>query len=108
MTIDSSRTRATKIAAVALCAVIAAALLLSSAVLVTHAHHEHDHRGHDDGCAACEHISLAAGLLCAFGAAVAVISAAPPSLKRAPLREGPYTTRAPLQSLVSLKVRLDL
>jgi hypothetical protein len=87
---------------------IAAAMLLSFAVLLTHAHHEHDHDGHDGGCAVCEQLCLAEGVLCALGTAAGAAGAVlfSPRLKAAAAAARGGGERR-LVSLVSLKVRLN-
>ncbi|MDR1329480.1 MAG: hypothetical protein LBK23_07775 [Oscillospiraceae bacterium] len=89
-------------------ALIAAAMLLSSAVILTRAHHEHDHDGHDGGCAVCEQLCLAEGVLCALGTAAGAVGVVlfSPRLKSAvAVVRGGGARR--LISLVSLKVRLN-
>jgi hypothetical protein len=94
--------------AAALCALVVLALLLSCAVVAARSHHEHDHEGADGGCAACEQLGAACGVLCALGAAVFAAAALPqPRLRAAPgIRR--YMASARIFSLVSHKVRLNI
>jgi hypothetical protein len=99
---------ANRLMALGLCVLFIAVFLFPAAYILTHANHEHDHRGPGGCCAACVQLAAAADLL--KSAFVAMLGAAFVFWGFSAIRSilKPNNFRIGFFTLFSLKVRLNI